>query len=60
MESNKGKDTKEAKKGNNRLAHLREIETQLQKEWEDNKVYEAKAKENWQDKCDNKRKQRKA
>ena len=49
MESNKGKDTKEAKKGNNRLAHLREIETQLQKEWEDNKVYEAKAKENWQD-----------
>ena len=43
------KESKE-KKGGNRLAHLREIETKLQKEWKDNKVFEAVAPENWSEK----------
>ena len=39
-------------KGGNRLAHLREIEKACQEEWEKNKIFEAKAEENWKEKED--------
>ncbi|MCQ2819627.1 MAG: hypothetical protein MJ252_20375 [archaeon] len=39
-------------KGGNRLAHLRELETKLQQEWKENKIFEASAPEDWSSKKD--------
>ena len=38
------------KKENKRVNHLREIEKKLQKEWENEKIFESKAIENWNEK----------
>ena len=38
------------KKENKRVNHLREIEKKLQKEWENEKIFESKAIVNWNEK----------
>ena len=41
---------KEIKKNNTRVKHLHEIEEKLQKEWQEEKIFESKALENWNEK----------
>ena len=41
---------KEIKKNTTRVKHLHEIEEKLQKEWQEEKIFEAKALENWKEK----------
>ena len=50
MENKENKENK-AKSGN-RLAHLREIEIERQKEWYEKGIFNSKAEENWKEKYD--------